>query len=338
MLKAVFFLTSPLQILCTLEAIEFFKINKANIIFAIDLDTENSKQMISVGKKYNLDYEILDRSKIYNGKISLIREYLIKFILKLKLFKFDYVFIGDPREKILQYIGITLLKKKGKLVYLDDGNISLIILSSNQEIFKGYNKIKSIVKRWTKDKENFFTNYYDLASENYKLIPNKFRYLSKQFNNKIYESSIFILGTPVLQFCNDYGVTVSGFQQIYDNLLNYLENKYPNYNIYYIPHRRDTCKETLPISLKHGVIVKKLNAPIENFLLESKNIPTIICGFGSSGLLTTKLLFPKITIYNVTFFINNPTPRTWELESISKYYEGKQINNIDLNKKEFYTN
>lgn len=330
MKTAFFLLTSPFQIICGIEAKEYFKIKKSLFLFVTNPNTENSHQMISLGEKYGLRYEVLDYTKIKSGLKSFFFEYLTKFILRFRIFRYDYVFIGDPRERILQGFGASCLKKGGKLVYLDDGNISLVLLSSRQEVSNKYKKFKSLIKFWTGDKEWYFTIYHGISTTSYRIIPNEFNSLRQELSNQKLNDSIFILGTPVSIFCAYYGLSIHEYKKAYEHLLNFLIASYPQKRIFYIPHRRENCEETQDIKLKFGINIKSLHGPIEKYLIENREIPSIVCGFGTSALYNLNLLFPKIIIYNVAFRQCTDKEHFKEIELIYDYYEKNQINNLNF--------
>ena len=199
MLKNLFIVRSPLQIINSLEAIEYFDLDN-NILIIIYNNTDNTNyQMKKLSKLYEWKRIIeLNEEK----KKSKILEYY-KLIKELKKASYNYVFFSNFGS--VQRIILSNLKIKN-LFFLDDG---VETLNRYKDVFveNKINKFRlKLARFWlfglkTKIKNpiNLFT-YFDLQPfRDSKVIKNNLDFFQKKYlNHTNHTDEIYLLGQPLV--------------------------------------------------------------------------------------------------------------------------------------------
>lgn len=279
-MEALFIVNSPFQALCALEAIDHFSISSP--VFLVLSDGNSRKQTMPL---------IEDKGRVLlfdhttQGIVSLIKR------AKSLNIKTKRVFVGDYFS-LAQYVIAGICAKVGaSIYYLDDGNSTLAIFppvskkryeSKNARIgFIAFGLIASIKLI----KESFFT-IYDVSAKNNLVIKNEFKILRNKFDNKA--QAVFIIGTnpSACHFNRDYRIVLK-------EKIQFLRNRFPGETIYYCPHRRD---ETVYGDFFYdcGVLLFNTEVSVEVDFYKKNITPVAVAGFGSTALLTLKVLYPNV--------------------------------------------
>ena len=115
MSKSFFFVESPLQLLCAIEAKNHFKFLKNILIIRLNNSNLNNKQILKT-LEYDNSFEEIIILKI-DHTFSLYKVGLI--FIKLLLNKYDTIFVGDIRSRIVKFFQKFI--RVQKLYLLDDG-------------------------------------------------------------------------------------------------------------------------------------------------------------------------------------------------------------------------
>jgi len=334
-MKALFFVTKPLELMGAIEAIHQLDITEKVLVYTSekgrDRDTFNY-----LLEEYNGWDEIhyIDRKCYYGLK-------WVKLLYKLKKEKYDYAFLRA--FPISSYFIHNLNFKKFFL--LDDGTATLAIekeysdielLEKRFSLFKGMNKVsfkyKIIegiysllnisVNGSLSEKKIYFFSFFDIENKSL-LIKNKLNWLKNKMNldEKIHRD-ILVLGTNV---CKAKIID----EECYFASLIKLKLKFADKNLYYAPHPRESFSFIEKLE-KEGFSICKDKLNLEFELLNSKYKYDRVIGTISTSLVTLKLMFKENL--NVSFFKFNEEDITQsKRKSINRLYnyQNKILDNFN---------
>jgi hypothetical protein len=264
--RSFFLINSPFQFICFIEYI-----NSKNSYYkkndVIYIGYCSSSSKRQI-KNINENIYKINLKIFYLDELFNIKVFhIILFILKNIKRKFLFCVSGTFKY----YLFNEFIKKSKKTILLDEGFDNISILNN-----------KKIIK---------IANYQLFSFFNYK---NNFLYLKKFFQIKknVNNELVYCLGTSM--FNNDS-------IKLLEHLKN-ISNKFKGKKIIYFPHR----SENLSFLKKENLNIKIINMPIELYLLKSKVLPKIVCGFYSTALICINFLFKDLylKIYNINFNID----------------------------------
>lgn len=292
--RTIILVSSPLQLLCAIEAIKEFNIENYDLSFLF-LDN----------KEYNKNYGIIrlcDEIKMSYDVI--INKSKIKFLLS-SLFsrkKYDFSIIGNKNSLFHIIYSLFSLTRRSNIMYIDDGASSLInarkpITVELKTLFLTIiKKIKHINDR------NFYT-FFNVTNSNINIYKNNFHYL-KSFLNKEVKNDIYLIGTNFSLLNKYYSID---YKELLIKTIVFLKRKYPNKNIIYCPHRRDDfLSEIRYILSEYNIEIFNTIISVEYDFVKNRIYPEAVYGYGSSALFSLKILFDDINIFNIENpFINS---------------------------------
>lgn len=326
---SVFVVCSPLQTLCALAAIEQLEIKDFKIIALFINNKIRNAQL-----KELLDYYKLNYKSIRNFTSAKFWLYYF-FSLIPKYNRYKRLFVGDYRTDLFVYVGGCFVTNNADVVYLDDGNASVLLFENKYEdrrikrelrLMRFFNKCRSFNLY-----KFFLTIYGGIANSRYFVEILDFnRCLPKQNNSVFFHNNeIVILGTCVNDYCESVGLTIDAFNEKLDNLLISIKNRFVDNKIVYIPHGRDNNTRPFELCEKYGIEYRPSEMGVEMDYVIRKNMPAVVIGFTSAALYNLKKMFPSIIVYNILFYPERKDVHTGEFEDISKYYETNGIKRID---------
>ena len=314
----LFVIRSPFQLICAIEAANYFK-SKNNILVIIYTDNnKNSEQInetLTLFKWKNIIY--------INKKQSKKSKYLeyVKLLFKLRKIQFDKVFVGDFGN--IQQMVIANIE--GATPYLlDDGTFTI---NYHKNVFnpkiKKKQKQPSLIKRLrfmvlglntkVEYKINYFTVFKLSPHKNEQIITHDLPYFRKKYFqdklNKIKE--VYFLGMNLTQYklmSDDEYVT------LIKKIIKYYNGK----KITYYPHRNETISERLKQLSSDYFILEKSTGPIEIRLILEGNQPAHIASFFSTALYTLSRIFKNSE--TTAFKINLSSLEKSEQDRISEIY------------------
>lgn len=296
--NAIFVITSPLQALCALEAYEHYKIDKC--IFYI-LDDGRVNQVVKYLKDKNFDYIIYDKKITF---ISLLK-CLIYYFLPFEKKNYDFLFLGNVYMLKQILLFLPNLRRKARIVYLDDGNNILGYV--NKKLPLSRQVLTNIICIFTFVKQikiNIIFSIFadELKTTKYSIEKNSLNILkSKKQKCGDY---VYIIGTYIDDFCIDFNISRSVFLKKLKVLFSLIQYRYPQKKIIYVPHGREPLNNDLiQLCSDSGVEFLKLDECIEIYLTKLERTPVAILGFGSTALFSLRKIYSKIPIINV--FLND---------------------------------
>ncbi len=288
-LKNLFIVKTPLQVINSIEAIEYFNL-KDNIVIVIrNKNDKNSNQIDKVVDLYKWKEIITINTE--NDKTSYFK--YLSIIKELKKHKYNYIFFARFGSIQRLIISNTI---KNNLYYFDDGMETITMYNK----FLTTNKINKLDSRQFArlrfalvglkiniyDTINLFT-YFDLKPfGNSKVALNKLEYFrSKYIEHSKIDENIYILGQPLFE----RGLLDE------NKYIEYIQNIINKYDkpITYIPHKGEALNSKINLLVNNNFKIKNLELPIELYFLENNIQPAHIISFFTTAFFTLKLFYPK---------------------------------------------
>lgn len=316
---AALLVMSPFQLLCAIEAINEFKIDKYRIVLFLNKEYEyRNEQLIEMTKKIVSDFDVL-----YSSEVSLKDFFNRNGIFKVaSKSKYDRVFIGDYMSKHLKAASFLYCKRGSKVLMLDDGSSSIVILKGATTYKRIYN-ILSIYRLWKYNRyqhaENkrmlymfksigaeltncYFTIYNEIRTKKFLLYPNRLTVLKShitQVDNTL--NMVCIIGTIVDQFAIDVlGISVESMENIMIEELKCIITRHSETEIVYVPHPCDNNARVMEFCITNEIKYNKLNTTVEDYLLTYNGNINAIYGFGSTAMGVLKKCLPDTFMSNIS--------------------------------------
>jgi hypothetical protein len=344
MATGYFFIITPLQYLCALEAKNYFQ-NEITLSKLIILNRLQETQKTTLSQLNNIisrsDWDSIEYIKMPNmckkyKYINIIIEYayfklkLKKIINKIRMK--DLIIIGNMNDLWFQWLlGVTISSKK---IILDDGlgTINIIKNFTNKikkvKTSRGVFLLKKLLnpKSIELKKISLFSLYNKVDFYPATFIHNELKYIKSIYLKSHYEripKAIFI-GQPL----SEAGiVSLESYIYMINTLKEYCTRQ--GVELVYLCHRA----ENISLLPQHWNI-QELSIPIEIHLISQDSLPKMILSFYSSALLNLKMLLPQISqIVAVRIPDSLINRHMEEIRNVYNYFEkerGSTFSIVDL--------
>jgi hypothetical protein len=321
----IFFIESPLQLLCAIEAKKYF-ISSKNKLYVLYHHNKNTRNQINK----LLSIFLWDDVYFFKKRISSKIEYLDAILLLRNLRKENIgnIFIGT----ITSYEVLMLLSNiKHKNSYLlDDGvatiNIQKAICSNQfldlihkekQKKISRYLNKAFMLKPFKHNSIDLFTFFEIQPRENQKIIRNAFPHLRSltTTNCPIVSEKIYFLGSKLVE-------SDRMTHKNYIHLLRKIKSYYQGKKIVYVPHRGEDQQNISSISEKLHFEIDYFTYPCEIEFLQRNILPKNISSFFSTALYTLREIYPTACVE--CFYIDGKLITQYrrnEIKNIYTYYE-----------------
>lgn len=237
--------------------------------------------------------------------------------------KYTRFIIGDYRSQDKRMLTLFYSEKKIEVIYVDDGNASLVVGNKQEEGFSIRTLISKILDYLLDKrigKRLFYSAFIqEKAVLGIPVVRNELKHFRS--DKKTQDNTVVIVGcfySAFREFGKDYEIYLQ-------NLNHYLRGKWPSIIIKYYPHRReDSMRRIVDICRQFDWLVCQSRINIETDMAQSPSFPCEIVGFGSSALFLLKIIWKDVTVTSVHF---NETPEYLEIEN---KYRNVGINVINL--------
>jgi hypothetical protein len=289
--ETLFLVGSPFQCLCMFEAVDYFELDKFDVIVTYS-DTYSLSNIDILLKKNKVSYKKLKNSHIIFDIIPIF------FSLRKN---YENIFIGDFNSDNDISIAYIYAKFRAKIYFLDDGLQILSYFSTYKKndqkiilkfIFNCY-KLIAILKRI--NTPIFFT-IFAVTSRKFNVIRNPLKRLTNVIKSK--PIGIYIIGTnsSVLEFKEN------NYTNFLVSLFKMLQNRFPYDDIFYCPHRRDSnFDQIISLCKSFQIQIFQPKVAVEIDFIENNINPKYLVGFSSNALFTLRLVYPETTIETVLF-------------------------------------
>lgn len=291
-----FFIGSPLQYLCAIEACKQFDITPSKRLLIIYQYGENAIdlfQTISLWDRENWPnvYFLPNIPKLRNF-------YVLPWLNKvsnLHIGKVKKVFIAHDRLLFRHFINQV---KANEVWLLDDGVGSLTIAQKRINFEqKRKNKITGFIlqlmgiKSQPIEKLDYFSSFPVVAKETETVVTNQFLTIKEQLSKKdVSNDTVILLGQPLIE------AGVVSYSDYNAYLVNIAARHVDNKILYYA-HRREENKHLNIYDKVPNIEVVKSTKPIELTLLELKKLPNQVLSFYSAALITLPLIYGQYLSY-----------------------------------------
>lgn len=338
MLKSLFFVSKPLELLGAIEAKRQFNLKDCILVYSCKANTD--KKTIEFLIKNHSDWTevIFVKSKPYYGF------FWVRLITKLK--KGNYQFLFSRAFSTAGYFIHNLSYQKHYL--LDDGAATIDIskefktngnLTKRFSLFRGLNKtgkkytlisfiykILNVYVEKEVNSANFFT-FYDIKESNkLEVVINKMKWLkelSKTSSPIQHKEIVYIIGTDIIQ-CKILN------EEDYLNTILSIKAHYPAKKICYIPHLNEQ-ESFINLLKQEGIFVQKNKFTIELDFILNNIIPLHIAGTISTALISLKLIYgSQITVDYFKFDSSKISAKNKPVLDNIYNYQNKFINPIKI--------
>lgn len=293
--EAAIFVSSPFQALCALEAIKEFKVRRP--VFFIQGHEVSHEMTRNYLAKNGFTYiNVVETESAFEA---------VKIHHRHQ--KFQFLFVGDYFSGSHFLLSMLWSKINATIVYLDDGNstLSLLPTTGRKRLDSGTFSKKIfyqilVLYKDLKGIRRIFFSLYNLTDRGfpYPIITNNLSILrTDDIASRKY--GIYIIGTNSSQ--------IGWAREKYVDKLRIIRDyarKYSNDPIYYCPHRRDERNYQKELQ-KLGCLLYETDVSVEVDFVSNKLYPFMVFGFGSTAMLTLKMLYPKTVFYNFVFHSQN---------------------------------
>jgi len=344
--SSAFIVASPFQMLCALEAIHEFEIEDYKFVFVLMEGWKRNDQMFAMAKHFNINYDL-----IWCGENE--REY---FDWQKNGFninaqgKYSRVFIADYHMAYYHII-VPLYAKKGAVIaYLDDGCSTILFLkgiikdkkpsnwrkrlnwyrnrNNAVELYRQQRVIKALQNLGIYGAESFYTIYDNVSSQKFSIYSHSLSYVASMYRRtNLTKPIILVVGTAIDSYANASGISTILMESIVWKSLAELRDKFPDDQIVYIPHGRDTDTVLKAFCDILNIKYLSLNESIETYMLSSNYSPIVIYGYGSQALYNFRQLYPSIEIHNWIVSAKSQYGADIQSKTIYNYYEQSGIIN-----------
>ena len=320
-IPSVFVICSPFQALCALAAIKNLEI--ANYTFFLIKGGASSRyrQLIEFVERHLLPYEEI--------VISTWFEKIWYYIKPLGCNKVGYrrLFVGDFRQHLFLRIGLCYVCDGSSVVYLDDGNATLALLSNmyrvslKNKVVGGLNTLYLKVRRIERVL-NVYSIYDDLKNPICNVEKNTIEnVVGRKGTQERSTLGVYIVGPAYQAYCDFFQIPYDSFLKYLDNLLLSYKQKYPLEPFYFIAHGRDNGERTKTICDNNGVEFIRPPMMVELYMADLLTCPRLVVGFNSTALFNIKKMMPDCRVLNVLVTSKNEHVDIREHEFIADYYK-----------------
>lgn len=317
MKKNLVLIQSPLQALCALHAVKFYDLKVDETDFVVVYHSEQQKSQNKGCAR------IFEESHIPYRYYGITNNIQSMFDLFIRISgECECAIIGDIYNTNLIFYAIGHLKKNGKIIFVDDGNSSVIYIQKlnnskkNTLKYKIFSRINSIAIKSKGVNVDFFTAFsHNDCTQAINIIHNPF--FEKNSCAGV-ANKLVVVGAISELYIGDYMSELK-------KLSTYISNNFQESQVLYFPHRRENRLNeirTMCKDYKWNLVIPEINIEIE--LSKWEEAPLAVIGFTSSCLLTLRYMFPESNIINVknSQYIGQA--------GINSFYEKQGIMNIVL--------
>lgn len=348
-MSSCFFIMSPFQLLCALEAIDEFEVTDYKLVFVllnIPEFAHRNDQMREMARHMQLQYEEVAFEQIsYDDFYEQKGQFSVK-----QAETYDRLFIGDYYATPLLMLSSKYAGESAVLLYTDDGNSSISIIQGKprdnrpmgwirqwiwyRDVYKVQQRDREQVQNILSERgvqctNGFFTIYNDLHSKGFVLYPNRLCHLSERVPQEHSDRPVVVIvGAAIAAYAKQNRIPEAELEAIVSTQLSNVAIQHADREIIYIPHGRDTNLTVQQYCDTLHFVYQKIDEPIEFYLLRSGMKPEYVYGFNSTALLNLKRLFPSAEVSN--WFIEKRYDNSYYnfFSAVRNYYEQNNIRTI----------
>lgn len=325
MSTAAFFIQTPFEMICAINALHHYNISNYKFYIIKD-DQGRLPQLIGIADQYGIEYEVVPFEFILRGGLK-------RAVTESLLFtngNYDMVFTGDFRAALTDIYIMPFIRKRGKLVKLDDGNCTIDMLNNNISVLSSDIKRNrwwlSLLCSVKKIEVIYYTVFDKIPNDKYQLEINDMKYLQSQMGDNASSDEIMFIGTVPDSYIQDIHISINDYYSFLRNVFSLLKDK--GKPVKYILHGRDKNLKTIEMCEEFGFEYFKPQESIESYIIRNGYCPQYISGLTSTALFSLKKLLPKSEFTNIVPKLDPTVAQS--LYAISDYYVANGIELLKL--------
>lgn len=274
-IKNLYIVESPLQVLNAFEAMHVFPANEHTLLVRYSDYSENDKQIKDTLKKLNLYTLASIKTITINGEkksvFDIIKLLFFRVFFNFKSKQFTKIFLGNYGSKFMQFI----TPFRSSIILLDDGAGSINVQSE-----------------FTPTKFHDWFTLFDLDPFPSQIItPNTYRELHKILPNKFNQNkeTVLFIGSKI----SETGITA---EENYLHLIKKIALRFSDKKIIYVAHRGESDLKLQQLEKISNLKVTLLDYPIELLSIYGDITPSKIVSFYSTALITLSKIYDVETI------------------------------------------
>lgn len=315
-LSSLFVITSPLNLLCAVNAIHEFEIVEFRFILLLHRDTnERNNQVFEMMSWFGYPYELY-----YRDQFSLNDYFSCTNIFsEAQEHLYDRIFMGNYHDVEMLALTTLFASPNSCLLFIDDGNATISALKNHiydyskpqggMKLMKWYKNSylprqkhrRTIIENSYKKGYNcdfgFYTIYSDIKSRKYVTYPNTLQYVLSKGNSKN-NPCIIIIGGAYASIANQLRISEYELINVMQTLFKTVRCENPDLHVLFIPHGRDNNEDIRTLCKSLDIEYRRINTALEFFMVSANISPIAIYGTMSTALLTLKKLFPNSHVVN----------------------------------------
>lgn len=329
MMKNLFVVRSPLQLLNAIEAREAFNCKNTVLLLMFNTNQKNTQQMreLYIAKDWDelieYDLKFIPKWKRLVAQILLVKQ--------LKKQTYQNLFSGDFGT-INQIIMANCHAEECYI--LDDGTTTIFThkklkdqnylssLSFGKKL-KLYRYVIAGLKFYIHQPLHFFTVYNLVANHNEKIINHSFEFLrANQLHQNLKKDVVYLLGQSL----------VDGRWMSEESYLDYIKLIISHYSkdIIYIPHRSETVTPQLTALENKNFKIQASTGPIEITMLNSDAYPSTIVSFCSAALFNLSKIYTQAKIDAIKINPSDLLKSQDVVEKLYDFFKGTRVEVIDI--------
>lgn len=327
----LFVLDTPFQLLCAMEFMAEFAVEDYLIIAALTPNEMRNNQVLEMLREQRLKYQI-EWVYDYWGMINKCLSQELVVDSQEGNCKWSRVVIGNYNALDQWVTATKYADKNAVLIYTDDGSSSIVLLKRGKGHNKEYeSKFNYLWKKLGIENGLYiYTIYGDIKTKKFNVHPNMLSHIATPISQNKEMQNVYIIGTNSKPYSNVMGVSLAEYEGILWQKLSEIKKTYPTEKIIYIPHGRDTDDVISNFCRILGVEYLRLTCAVEYYFIQNQICAKAIYGFGSTALLTLKMLMPKVKVVN--WLLNNPQSEGFRsYYEIAKYYHQHSVIVVPIN-------
>lgn len=323
MQTAVFFIRTPFEMICAVNAIKQYKLVEYDFYLLQD-DLGRFEQVKNIADYFNVKYVVKPLEYLVSGSLKKgIFNYLFK-----NCSKYNIVYTGDYRRPSEDLFSLSYIKPGGRLIKVDDGSCTIGLLRNSLVISRGLRRMMNLIRFLCSIKRisiTYLTVFDKIENKMLNIEYNNISLLGKDVGGPS-TLCLYMLGTNPKSYINNVNISIEEYWNLLEKTLRLLSNK--GKQVFFIPHGFDNDHKTKQLCYELNITYLKLNECVESYILRNSIKPDSVYGFTSTALFSLMKIFPDIEVYDVV--PDNGANTDNLFREISEYYQLNGIKTIKI--------
>ena len=283
---ALFIISSPLQLMNSIEAIKYFGITKPKLLIIHIVNRDDIKKHFSRLLEF-IEWDSIDYVQLPEKKLDkiLFPKNIKKSLNRININNIDKIFVGDYQSNHINHI-VNYLDIKD--VYLIDDGMAMAVYDTYLYSKPRKEKIVDIFYKFIgyqiKPIDYTFFTFFNLKER--RVIQNNFSFFRNLISQKEIKNRVYFIGQPLVEL--DI-ITRDSYIRVLQKIIDFYSDK----EFIYVLHRREEESYIDIVSKELDFRYIRFDNLIELEMIFSNTIPSHFGTFYSTAILTLPKLFNK---------------------------------------------